>query len=291
MWPLTSLGVVSRLETRQEQGELSNFLLEAESSLSSHCDGTEWQPGHLALQGGPCPVLALLAARGLRVEKALEEAELQHPGEDDDAALGHRPPVDVVVVGLQEEGVGPFPHPGEVVEAPHVEGVDLQPLDAHLQERQSCTESCPRGSVLDSAAAQPEQMPCSVSWAGCAHPRCAGAPSSLPDPHPNCLQGVIQLLPLCWLLVFHVEVLVVHTKVEIHLHEAEVVLLVVQAELVETCRGEGRRLLVSGWKGTRQTHPQCSTLILPTEEQSALWEALARQAQSCRRGWGDLCPW
>lgn len=53
------------------------------------CGGTEWQPGHLALQGGPCPALALLAARGLCVKEALEEVELQHPGEDNDTALGH----------------------------------------------------------------------------------------------------------------------------------------------------------------------------------------------------------
>lgn len=48
------------------------------------------------------------------------------------------------------------------------------------------------------------------------------------------LQGVIQLPPLCWLLPLHAEAIVVDAKVEVHLHEAEVVMLVVQAQLVET---------------------------------------------------------
>lgn len=149
------------------------------------------------------------------MKEALEEAELQHPGEDNDTALGHGPPVDVVVVGLQEEGVSPFPHPGKVVEAPHVEGVHLQLLDAGLQERQSYAQSCPWGSVLHSVLQlSPSKGPA----------QCPGQDMPItallghPDPHPNCLQGVVQLLPLCWLLVLHVEVIIVHTKVEIHLH-------------------------------------------------------------------------
>lgn len=78
----------------------------------------------------PGTALALLPARGLRVEQALQAVELQEPGEDDDAALSHRPPGDVALVGLQEEEVGPFPHPGKVVEPPHVEDVVLQLLGA-----------------------------------------------------------------------------------------------------------------------------------------------------------------
>lgn len=72
-------------------------------------------------------------AGALHVEEALQEVKLQHPREDNDAALRHRPAVDVVVVGLEQEGVGPFPHPGEVVEAPHVEDVELQLANADLQ--------------------------------------------------------------------------------------------------------------------------------------------------------------
>lgn len=72
----------------------------------------------------------------MHIEEALQEVELQHPREDNGAALSHRPPVDIVVVGLQEEGVRCFPHPGKVVEPPHVEDVGLQFLGADLWKRQ-----------------------------------------------------------------------------------------------------------------------------------------------------------
>lgn len=72
-------------------------------------------------------------AGALHVEETLQEVKLQGPREDDDTALRHRPAVDVVVVGLEQEGVGPFPHPGKVVEPPHVEDVELQLANADLQ--------------------------------------------------------------------------------------------------------------------------------------------------------------
>lgn len=85
---------------------------------------------------GLCCVRELSARRlprALHVEETLQEVKLQDPRENNDAALSHGPPADVVVVGLEEEVIGPFPHPGKVVEPPHVEDVDLQFLNAVLQ--------------------------------------------------------------------------------------------------------------------------------------------------------------
>lgn len=85
---------------------------------------------------GLCCVRELSAPRlprALHTEETLQEVKLQDPREDNDAALSHRPPVDIVVVGLEEEGVSPFPHAGKVVEPPHVEDMDLQFLNAVLQ--------------------------------------------------------------------------------------------------------------------------------------------------------------
>lgn len=61
--------------------------------------------------------------------------------------------------------------------------------------------------------------------------------------YPNGIQCVIQLFPLFYLLLFHVETIIVDTKVEIHLHKAKVILPIVQAQLVETCREKWRFLL------------------------------------------------
>lgn len=190
----------------------------------------------------PGTALALPSARGLRVEQALQAVELQEPGEDDDAALSHRPPVDVALVGLQEEGIGPFPHPGEVVEPPHVEDVALQLLGAELREgdtgpwpspalAEPCLELSARLSLKLSCSLTPVWVP----LGGRAQPRCIRAPCGHPDTHPNCLQGVVQLFPLSQLFVFHSEAFIVDTKAQIHLHEAKVVLLVVQAQLVKPC--------------------------------------------------------
>lgn len=72
--------------------------------------------------------------------------------------------------------------------------------------------------------------------------RCFEALCSRSSTYLNGIQRVIQLFPLFCLLLFHVEAIIVDTKVEIHLHKAKVILPIVQAELIETCREKWRFL-------------------------------------------------
>lgn len=153
-------------------------------------------------------------------------------------------------------------------------------------------------------------MPFSVPLGGCAHPCCVGAPCGCLDTHPDCLQGVVQFFPLLRLLVFCVEAFIVDTEVEIDLHEAKVIVLVVQAQLVETCREKWGLLFLSRRAAARQTCPQRPTLILPIREGgvirpinslgSAVWlDRLGVAVPACLqlagglgrdRGSGDLSP-
>lgn len=64
-----------------------------------------------------------------------QEIQLKDPRKNNNEALGCGPPVHIGVGGLEKEKVSHFPHPGKVVEAPHVENVDLHPSCTVLWER------------------------------------------------------------------------------------------------------------------------------------------------------------
>lgn len=76
----------------------------------------------------------LVLGAGLGDEESLEEEELQVPGGDDEEAESHRPPADVLRVGLQQEVVSALPHAAEVVVAEHVEDVVLHFVTRILQQ-------------------------------------------------------------------------------------------------------------------------------------------------------------
>lgn len=111
---------------------------------------------------------------------------------------------------------------------------------------------------------------------------CAGSGT-----HLDGLQGVVQLPPLFWLLPLRVEAVVVDPKVEVHLHEAEVVVLVVQAQLVETCR-EKRGVLFPAWKSCSGFKPTlqggCSGGSQPPDRSPLPLGGETRAAGTCLPG-------
>lgn len=77
----------------------------------------------------------LVLSAGLGDEESFEEEELQVPGGDDEEAEGHRPPGDVLRVGLQQEEVGALHHAVEGVVADRVENVELHLVSRILQHQ------------------------------------------------------------------------------------------------------------------------------------------------------------
>ncbi len=68
------------------------------------------------------------------MEESFEDDELQVSRQDDDEALGHRPPGDVVDVGQEEVVILPFTHAGKVVMTPDVEDLILELLYTLLNQ-------------------------------------------------------------------------------------------------------------------------------------------------------------
>lgn len=71
---------------------------------------------------------------GVCVEESFEDEKLQASWQDDDEALGCRPPGDVIEVGQKEVLILSFPHTGKVVMTPHVEDLILEPLYTLLHQ-------------------------------------------------------------------------------------------------------------------------------------------------------------
>lgn len=68
------------------------------------------------------------------MEESFEDEELQVSRQEDDEALGPRPPSDVVEVGEYEVVILSFPHAGEVVITPYVKDMILEVLYTLLNQ-------------------------------------------------------------------------------------------------------------------------------------------------------------